>query len=295
MTSKDSPFHPGEVALQASVGVADRMASIGSAVIRDHMPDQHRTFYQQLPFMVVGTVDDSGDPWASLVTGQPGFVSSPDPRQLNVTARCSEYDPAWAGLSDGSAIGLLGIELETRRRNRMNGSITRTEDGFTVSVTHSFGNCPQYIQRRQLTHVTPTEEITPERSSELSAEARAWIARADTFFVASYVDLPDGRQVDASHRGGKPGFIDVSDTSVLTIPDFSGNRFFNTLGNLRLNPRAGLLFVDFATGDTLQLTGTTELVLEGPEIDAFDGAQRLWRFRPSLMVLRRGALPLRSE
>ena len=74
------------------------------------------------------------------------------------------------------------------------------------------------------------------------------------------------------------------DGDVLTIPDFSGNRYFNTLGNLAANPRAGLLFIDFERGDTLQLSGPTELVLEGPEVASFEGAERLWRVRA-----RRGA------
>src|SRR3546814_14766932 len=66
---------------------------------------------------------------------------------------------------------------------------------------------------------------------------------------------------DVSHRGGRPGFVRVTEDdgrSVLTIPDFSGNQFFNTLGNIAINPRAGLLFVDFATGDLLTLTGRSE-------------------------------------
>ena len=60
---------------------------------------------------------------------------------------------------------------------------------------------------------------------------------------------------DISHRGGRPGFVRV-DGDVLTIPDFRGNRYFNTLGNLIAEPRASLLFVDFETGDLLQLQGS---------------------------------------
>jgi predicted pyridoxine 5'-phosphate oxidase superfamily flavin-nucleotide-binding protein len=102
------------------------------------------------------------------------------------------------------------------------------------------------------------------------------IAVADTFFVASYTDdTVDGRQVDVSHRGGKAGFVRVGEDGVLTIPDFAGNLHFNTLGNFLLTPRAGLMFVDFATGDVLQLSGRAEVILESPEIAAFQGAERL--------------------
>ncbi len=120
------------------------------------------------------------------------------------------------------------------------------------------------------------------------------IAVADTFFVASYVDRGSGqRQVDVSHRGGRPGFVRVGSDGVLTIPDFAGNQFFNTLGNLLVNPRAGLVFVDFATGDLLQLSGDAQVVLDDPQIAAFEGAERFWRFTPRRAVYRPGAVPLR--
>lgn len=63
----DGPFHPGEIAIQQRLGVAERMAEFGRRVVRDHMPDQHRQFYAQLPFLVVAAVDDQGRPWASLI------------------------------------------------------------------------------------------------------------------------------------------------------------------------------------------------------------------------------------
>jgi ferredoxin-NADP reductase len=120
------------------------------------------------------------------------------------------------------------------------------------------------------------------------------IARADTFYVASYVDREDGtRQVDVSHRGGKPGFVRVGSDGMLTIPDFSGNLFFMTLGNIHVNPKTGLLFIDSETGDMLQMTGDAQVVLDSPEIAAFEGAERLWTFTARQVVLRPGGLPLR--
>jgi ferredoxin-NADP reductase/predicted pyridoxine 5'-phosphate oxidase superfamily flavin-nucleotide-binding protein len=295
-----SPWHRGETTLQKIVGVADRMETFGRKAIRDHMPDQHRQFYAQLPFIVAGGVDPQGDAWATLLTGNPGFIQSPDPRRLSIATHRDENDPATAGMSDGDAIGLLGIELHTRRRNRLNGTV-RSGNGnaFDVLVEHSFGNCPQYIQLRDFQFIDgAADRVTPrpELSDHLDARARSLIAGADTFFVASYVDLEDGRrQVDVSHRGGKPGFVRIGDDGVLTVPEFAGNLFFNTLGNFLLNPRAGLVFVDFRSGDVLQLTGTAEVILESPEIAAFQGAERLWRFTPRLSVFRAGALPLRWQ
>lgn len=295
---KPSPFHRGEIAMQTAVGVSGRMEKLGRQVIRDFMPDQHRDFFAQLPFVVAGAVDKAGDAWATLIAGKPGFLQSPDPQILEFAVVPDPRDPAVAGLGDGSAIGLLGIELHTRRRNRMNGHVNMGEAGrFAVKVEHAFGNCPQYIQLREWQMVRDPGDYavapTPLELDPRDPRVRAAITAADTFFVASYVDDETGRHVDASHRGGKAGFVRVNDDGSLTIPDFAGNLHFNTLGNFLVNPRAGLVFPDFATGELLQLTGAAEVVLESPEIAAFEGAERLWTFRPRRAVLREEALPLR--
>jgi hypothetical protein len=291
-----SPWHPGEVAMQRSAGVAEKLAGRGQ-LLRDHLIDQHRQFYPQLPFIVVGAVDGRGDAWATILAGKPGFLQSPDPHRLSIAAPRDPHDPADQGMRDGDALGLLGIELDTRRRNRLNGLVRRHSAGaFDVLVQQSFGNCPQYIQMRDFAFVrdpaVPRAE-PPRPLDRRDEHARTLITEADTFFVASYVDRDGRREVDVSHRGGKPGFVRVDANGVLTIPDFSGNRFFNTLGNLVANPKAGLLFVDFETGDLLQLTGDAEVVLDSPEIAAFEGAERLWRVTPRRILHRPDALPLR--
>ncbi|KAB0485763.1 hypothetical protein SAMN04490202_2583 [Pseudomonas reinekei] len=288
-----SPWHAGEIEMQARIGVSERMEVLGRRVIRDHMPDQHRSFYEQLPFMVYGAVDADGKPWASLLEGEPGFVHSPEPQLLHFSSRPTVDDPAQ--LRDGSAIGLLGIELHTRRRNRINGHIgAMSENGFDVTVDQSYGNCPQYIQLRQFRTVSLADPATrpAQYFNGLDDAAKAMIAEADTFFVASYVDIEGVRSVDVSHRGGQSGFVRV-DGDRLTIPDFAGNLFFNTLGNLLVNPRAGLLFIDFISGDLLQLSGRTEITLEGPEVEAFQGAERIWTFHVEHVVRRPAALALR--
>lgn len=288
-----SPWHAGEKELQAHIGVSERMDVLGRRVIRDHMPDQHRTFYQQLPFMLYGAVDAHDRPWASVLEGPPGFASSPEPGLLQFSSLPAADDPAQ--LSTGAAIGLLGIELHTRRRNRINGHIgSMTESGFAVTVDQSFGNCPQYIQLRQLRSVPLAEPATrpAQHLTELDEAAKAMIAEADTFFVASFVDVDGVRSVDVSHRGGQAGFVQVEGNR-LTIPDFAGNLFFNTLGNLLINPKAGLLFIDFNSGDLLHLSGRTEIILEGPLVEAFQGAERLWMFHVEHVVRRPAALGLR--
>ncbi|OCP00479.1 MULTISPECIES: pyridoxamine 5'-phosphate oxidase family protein [unclassified Ensifer] len=294
----DSPWHEGELAIQRSLGVVERMDATGRNFVRTFMPEQHQQFFPMLPFALFGTVDAKGDVWATMRAAAPGFMHAPDALNLTVRLPREPDDPADAGMDDAHAIGMLGIQLETRRRNRLNGAIRRDgDDGFTIRVRQSFGNCPQYIQLRQFAFTRDPHQPAPVRPvhrSALDDRARAIIAHADTFFVASYVDLDTGeRQVDVSHRGGKAGFVEIGEDGVLTIPDFSGNLFFNTLGNFMVNPRAGLLFVDFATGDMLQMTGSAEVILSSPEVAAFQGAERLWRFRPEQVVYREDGLPLR--
>jgi ferredoxin-NADP reductase/predicted pyridoxine 5'-phosphate oxidase superfamily flavin-nucleotide-binding protein len=288
-----SPWHAGEQQLQAKVGVAERMEAFGRKVIRTWMPDQHREFYQQLPFMLYGAVDAQGRPWASVLEGAPGFAHSPDPEHLHFASQVAADEPAQ--LRNGEPIGLLGIELHTRRRNRLNGHVGNlSARGFEVSVDQAFGNCPQYIQLRQFQRVPLTDPQTrpAEYLHGLDDAAVALIAGADTFFVASYVDVDGQRAVDVSHRGGQAGFVRVEGNR-LTIPDFAGNLHFNTLGNLLLNPKAGLLFIDFSTGDLLQLSGRTEILLDDPQIEAFQGAERLWTFEVEKLVRRPAALALR--
>jgi ferredoxin-NADP reductase/predicted pyridoxine 5'-phosphate oxidase superfamily flavin-nucleotide-binding protein len=290
-----SPWHAGEQQLQARAGVAERMEVFGRKVIRDHLPEQHREFYRQLPFVLLGAVDSAGTPWASIAEGQPGFAHSPEPRTLQLNAQLSADDPAAAALQVGAAIGLLGIELHSRRRNRLNGRVLRNDrQGLRIEVEQAFGNCPQYIQLRQF--AWPSQAATPGAPAEhltgLDDAARESISHADTFFVASYVEQDGQRAVDVSHRGGQAGFVRIEGNR-LSVPDFAGNLHFNTLGNLLLNPRAGLLFIDFTSGDLLQISGSTELTLEGPEIQAFQGAERLWHLNVEHVVRRPGALALR--
>ena len=263
------------------------------------MPDQHREFFAQLPLLVAGTVDAQGQPWASVLAGPPGFVDSPDPRQLVVRAQPFPHDPLAETLGVGSPIGLLGIEPHTRRRNRLNGHVVRCDTaGFTVHVDQSFGNCPKYIQARKPEFVARGGAApTARRLDALDEPARALISRADTFFIATAHPLaaPSDRPafgVDVSHRGGKPGFVRV-DGSSITVPDFLGNFFFNTLGNLALNPSCGLLFMDFENGDLLYLAARGEVVAQGPELAAFAGAQRLLRLQVVSALRVSNVLPLR--
>jgi predicted pyridoxine 5'-phosphate oxidase superfamily flavin-nucleotide-binding protein len=243
--TNSSPFHSGEQALQSKAGKRDAMEKFGRRVIRNYLPQQHREFYAQLPFIVAGCVDEKGDTWASLLAGKPGFIQSPEATLLSLQHSPIKGDPINNALaSDGAPIGLLGIELSSRRRNRVNARVQKPVGGQPIQlvVDQAFGNCPQYIQTREL-HFYREPSIQeigeePVQLTELDDEANLLIDNADTFFVSSFISAKNNPQVegvDVSHRGGMPGFVKRQNTT-LTIPDYVGNFHFNTLGNFLLNP-----------------------------------------------------------
>jgi predicted pyridoxine 5'-phosphate oxidase superfamily flavin-nucleotide-binding protein len=274
------PFHPGEHAAQRRAGVQRH-----GAAIRRYMPAQHRQFFAGLSFLPAEVGGGHG-PLATLLAGPPGFIASPDETTLAITARPAADDPFTAALHPGAAMAVLGIDFATRRRNRANGQVASlTAGGIVLRVAESFGNCPQYIQQRT-SEPRPGPSGPLEPLDGLDTAAQAQIAAADTFFVASAA--PAG--VDISHRGGRPGFVRLRGDR-LTIPDFAGNRYYNTLGNLLLDPRAALLFPDFASGDLLHVSGRVEI--DWDRTDGFQGAERLWHVDITRVWRRRSAVPRR--
>ncbi len=278
------PFDDDERAAQALAG-----QGAGRAAIRPFMPDQHRSFFALLCQLFTATLDERGWPTASVLFGEKGFVQSPDPVTLRIAAFAAAGDPAAPGFVAGREIGLLELDFTTRRRNRANGRLLAVDDGLIVRVAQSFGNCPQYIQTR-----TPKPRSAAPAAVEplggLDDAARALIAASDTFFVASRsrAGLEAGGGLDMSHRGGRPGFVGVQGDT-LAIPDFPGNRYYNTLGNFLGDPRAGLLFIDFASGDVLQLHG--RVTIDWHPAGRPAGTERLWRVQVERAWRRRGALP----
>lgn len=296
-----SPFHPGELEIQERLGVKEKMDTFARRIVRSFLPEQHRQFHASLPIVFFGYVDEHGRTWASAIAGEPGFFSAPDPHTLRLTGRPVRGDPLADALRPGLPLGMLGIALGTRRRNRVNGHVRSVSEGVVeIDVDQTFGNCPQYIQTREHRFIRSPEkdpdEVRIDRFSGLDQAARSLISRSDTFWVASSSDNAEAdtrvNGADVSHRGGQPGFVKV-DGNTLTVPDFAGNLHFNTLGNFLVNPSAGLLFIDFERGDVLMLTGTAEVLFEGPEVDAFRGAERAWRFTAERGLRLYDALPLR--
>ena len=299
MPESKSPFHRGEKEIQSRLGIEEKIEELGSRMIRDYMAAEHQTFFSRLPLLIVGTIDSTCRPWASVLAGEPGFIQADGSRTLHVTARPIYGDPLGESLVDGADIGILGIDFQSRRRNRVNGKVSqRNSDGFQIQVAQSYGNCPKYIQARQPNPAGKIETIGEKRpvhrGEALTRRQAAIIARADTLFIASQFseDAENwSHGVDVSHRGGTPGFALVAHETLLLIPDYSGNCMFNTLGNIAINPKCGLIFIDFDTGDTLQLTGEAEILWEPAHTQRFPGAKRVLAFSVEETLQIERALP----
>jgi len=284
--------------VQERLGVRD-IEAWARKVVRDHLSEQQRDFHTSLPFLVVSARDGRGRPWVTLLDGPDGFVSSPDTRHLVIEAKPAQGDALEGSFKVGADMGILGIELATRRRNRANGRVVGNgSEGITFCVDQSFGNCPQYIREREWRRVDSEPSGKATSGNRLTASQRAWIESADTFFIASgYRGEGESATfgMDASHRGGDRGFVRALDDTRLQFPDYAGNNHFNTIGNLILDPRVGFLFIDFETGSLLQLTGTASIDWDSEELSHVPAARRLVTLDIEELVELPAAVGLRWE
>jgi len=288
-------YHPGEIEVQERAGVRSMAERVGNS-IHPTIPPAAREFLEEQLMVVVGSVGPDGRVWASLLAGEPGFVRALDERTVRIDAAPLPGDPLAEALQGaGTQVGMIAIEFATRRRLRLNGEAERRPDGsIYVQARQVYANCPKYIQAREPETSRATEpglqDGRTRRSRRLTDEQRRLVSDADTFFIASA--HPEGG-ADASHRGGNPGFVRFLNENTLEFPDYSGNTMFNTLGNIAVNPSAGLLFLDFEGGGTIQLTGEAQIIWHAGRAARFAGAERVVEFRAQEAVEIRGAIPLR--
>ena len=285
-------FHEGERAVQDRAGVAS-IASRVAGSIHVEVPPPARSFVLEQPFAVLATRTPDGRVWASLVHGAPGFLSAPSDWVIEIDTKPVAGDPLAASLVAGVPLGALVIDLATRRRMRVNGRVDRPGMPIRVTVGEVFANCPKYIQRRTLVvddALDPRPAIASLTDALTSAQ-RERITCADTFFIASgHAE----RGLDASHRGGAPGFVEVLDERRIAWPDYKGNAMFQTLGNLESDPHAGVVVADFASGDVLQLTGLAHVDWDPARAARFPGAERVVELEIDAVRETPGALPLRA-
>ncbi|MEW2140995.1 pyridoxamine 5'-phosphate oxidase family protein [Streptomyces sp. NPDC005409] len=250
-----SAYHAGPLAVQERVGVRELAEHVGRS-IGTGIRDVAAAFLALQPHLVVGAADGAGRVWASLLTGEPGFVRATGPDRITVAGGLPAGDPLEEALATaGTRVGTIALDPRTRRRMRLNGTLEVTGRGFAVRAEQVFSNCPKYLQKRQPLEPVAEGAGVLRRGDALTPGQERVVRAADTFFVATTAEA-DG--VDASHRGGLPGFVEVSSPGELTWPDYAGNAMFLTLGNLAADPRAGLLFPDWESGALLQLSGRAQ-------------------------------------
>lgn len=275
-------FHEGEKEIQERAGeqvAADRNSrAIANSIIRGAF-----NFIEKQPMAIVSSADSKGQVWVSLLIGDFGFVTVPDATSLSIHKDMvySDMDDIFfQNVKSNANMGSLFIELDTRRRFRINGTVSQNGDKLDVAVEEAYPNCPQYIQRRVISipenfSKTKADKV---KGTTLTEDHIKWISGSDTLFVGSQ---SGHNRFDASHRGGNPGFVEVLDEQTLKIPDYKGNSMYNTLGNFVQNPSAGLLFIDFQNRKTLQLTGTAEIFFDQTgeqDLVKTGGTGRFWLF-----------------
>lgn len=269
-------YHAGELAVQTLAG-EQIIAKRNGASIKSAMTKGAISFLRTQSLLVCSAMANDGSVWCSFLTGEPGFIDAVSEKEITVNSRPVTSDPTLRHLQDRPDIGLLAIDFYRRMRMRINGKGRWDGERLQVTAEQVYGNCPKYIHKRSLqpTGGTYRKERLSRRGHTLTAEQRDWIRKADTFFIGS---ASSEGNMDASHRGGKPGFVTFEDERTLLFPDYFGNSMFNTLGNLYCNPAAGLLFLDFDGGHSLQLSGRSEVIWDKARISRFPGAERIVRY-----------------
>lgn len=249
---------------------------------------------QRAPLLAIGTLDDQSRPWTALWGGAPGFSEPIGGGFVGTrTLVDSKYDPVVQALvggaekgemlqpkDGGKMISGLAIDLVTRKRVKIAGKMAagtvreiaiETEDGTTLpanapktqdqiqlvtKIEQSLGNCPKYLNQYELRPAMVTPKLISEGAA-LSPEARALIDKADMFFLSTATTS----DMDTNHRGGPPGFVRTISPTRIIYPEYSGNRLYQSLGNIQLNPLIGLTFPDYETGDILYTTGVAEILI----------------------------------
>ena len=263
MLDQPTVWHQGERALQTKAGVEDRIEAMGKKIVRAYMPQQHRDFFEMLEEVHLGAVDTTGHPVALTRVGPSGFMTSPDDKTLVIRSKPLPGEPNRVRFDVGSKISVVGVQYETQRRNRLNATVKAVrDDAVYLQVDQSFGNCPKYIQVRERAVDGAATRAKTLYLPALDDASAAQIRRADSLFIASrsgsFSDDPR-TGVDINHRGGMPGFVGVLDAYTIEFPDYKGNNFFNTLGNIVQDGRVNVQFTEFETGALLNIRGHAAL------------------------------------
>lgn len=292
---QDLPWHEGEErmhnAMRVPPGHDNPTVPTLSPQLAAHL--------QIAPLVAIGTLDQNGWPWTTLWGGEQGLARPLGGGIVGIkTAVTGRHDPVVEELvgkeatgevvreqGEGRMVSGLTIDLETRKRVKMYGRMvagallsredestdrkeTVAEVQLVVKIQQSLGNCPKYLNSKKITPAMSKPELIDDQPF-FSQRALDLLAKADMIFLSSSHNSVD---MDTNHRGGPPGFVRVASNeesgAVICWPEYSGNRLYQTLGNLQINPVCGICVPDFETGDMLYLTGRTE-ILVGKDANAY--------------------------
>jgi hypothetical protein len=276
-----SGFHAGELEVQRRAGVTLDASRLERMLAPADLTAGAARALGGMTFAVLTARGADGLRWASPLVGPAGLLTPLGPTSLGVRAVPRAGDPL-AGLPTGQAVGLIAVDFPCARRVRVNGTLAAADDGLRIDAEQAFVNCPQHISPHEPEGPPPVGTASAARAGPgLAPEQIGFVRAADTFFLGT---AHPERGADVSHKGGSAGFVRV-DAGGLWWPDYPGNNMFNSFGNLLADTSAALLFVDFATGDTLHLSGTAEVEWSAPGGPGDDeGTGRRVRFTPVRVV-----------
>lgn len=252
----ENVYHNGEKAIQELLGESENAVRFGRG-IKPTLTGKAMHFIQKQLIALVSSTDEKAQLWASILIGDLGFIKVPTAQKIvfnEKLIRSTLTDILYQNIEKKPEIGTLFVELHTRRRYRVNGKVARKNGKMELAIEQMYANCPKFIQRNDLS--LPKEKVVLQpkitKGKALAETAKKWISQANAFFIAT---KNAANQTDTSYRGGNDGFIEILPNDTLRVPDYPGNSHYSTFGNIYENPHAGLLFVDFEKGRTLQLTG----------------------------------------
>lgn len=251
-------FHEGELAVQRLAGVEPAARRLEGMLAPAELSGGGAKFLALQRFAALTARDSAGVLWTSPLAADPGFLRG-DGDSLRIAALPRPGDPL-REVPVGQQVGLIAIDFNARRRVRINGILSEADgQGLVVTVDQAYGNCPQHIHRRDIDVDALSAPPAVTHTPAMTTVDQALVAGADTFFLGT---THPTRGNDASHRGGPPGFVRVTSPDTLWWPDFDGNNMFNSFGNLAVDDEAALLFTDFDTGATVQMSGTAAVQWE---------------------------------
>ncbi len=276
-------FHQGQLAVQKITGEQE-IAKMRIPMISSSLHPRSTAFIEHQVLAFLGSEDSNGALWLSLIVGEQGFITVPSLQEIKINLskiRSNKEDIFFTNIKTNPTVGLLFHEAARRARYRAWGKVNEIEGYLSFDIKMGYPSCPKHIQREVIEVSEKSTDLSPqyENGTILGESEKAWILSSHTFFISTQTKKGD---IESSHRGGNPGFIDILDNGLIRVPDYLGNSMFSTLGNIYENPKAALLFIDYDKGETLQLSGIAELQFnQNTEGDFHNSGEtgRFWIFQ----------------